>query len=302
VRLYLNAGAQLMRTIFGDSNLRFAVVAIASVLALGLSSGRAIAGDYSKSYTITSRPQVHVVTDDGSVNVSSGDSDQVEFHVEYQGWKLDKSLRIESHQEGDRVELTAHILGHTFLSIGNWRNLHIEVRVPKDADIQVETGDGAITAREISGSVDLRTGDGRVSVRDLKGSLRIRTGDGSVEGSNLDGQCEATSGDGRIHLAGRFDVLAVHSGDGSIDAAATSGSTLRSPWKIQSGDGGITLAIPGDLSADIDASTGGGHISADIPVAVDGVFSESHVRGKLNGGGPSLTVHSGDGSIHLTKT
>jgi DUF4097 and DUF4098 domain-containing protein YvlB len=278
------------------------VIIAASVLVLALSSAKVHAEDYSKTYGVTNRPQVHVVTNDGSVRVSSGNSSQVEFHVVYKGYEIDKTLQIESHQEGDHVELKARIVNHLHLSFGNWQKLQIEVRMPKDGDIQVETGDGSIKADNISGNVDLRTGDGGISVTDIKGSLRIHTGDGRVEGANLDGKCDATSGDGRIRLAGRFDVLGVDSGDGSIEATVTNGSKMEGPWKIHSGDGSVTLAIPGDLSADIDASTGDGHISADIPITVEGLISKSHIRGKLNGGGQSLTVHSGDGSIRLIKS
>jgi DUF4097 and DUF4098 domain-containing protein YvlB len=279
-----------------------AVIIAASVLASALLSAQVHAGDYSKSYSITNRPQVHVVTNDGSVRVSSGNSNQVEFHVVYKGYEIDKTLQIESHQDGDHVELQAHIVGHLHISIGNWQSLHIEVRMPKEGDIQVETGDGSIKAENLSGSVDLRTGDGSVAVSGIKGKLRIHTSDGSVEGSNLDGQCEATSGDGRIRLVGRFDALSVESGDGSIDATAINGSKMEGPWKIRSGDGSISVAIPGGLSADIDASTGDGHISTDIPVTVEGLISKSHIRGKMNGGGQPLTVRSGDGSIRLIKS
>jgi DUF4097 and DUF4098 domain-containing protein YvlB len=279
----------------------FHVIA-ASLLAFGLSTGQAHAGDYSKTYSITNRPQVHVVTNDGSVHVSSGNSNEVEFHVSSRGYEIDKTLQIESHQEGDHLELKAHIVGYLHISIGDWQSLHIEVRTPKDADVQVETSDGSVKAENISGSVDLRTADGSISVSGISGNLRIRTGDGSVNGVNLDGKCEAASGDGRIRLAGRFDVLGIDSGDGSIEATAINGSKMAGPWKIRSGDGSITVAIPGDLSADIDASTGDGHISTDISVTVEGLISKSHIRGKLNGGGQSLTVHSGDGSIRLSKS
>jgi hypothetical protein len=52
----------------------------------------------------------------------------------------------------------------------------------------------------------------------------------------------------------------------------------------------------------IDASTGDGHVSSDIPITMDGIMSKSSVRGKMNGGGSTLTIHTGDGSIHLKQT
>jgi hypothetical protein len=35
---------------------------------------------------------------------------------------------------------------------------------------------------------------------------------------------------------------------------------------------------------------------------VEGIISKSRVRGKMNGGGQELTIHTGDGSIHLRKS
>jgi hypothetical protein len=64
----------------------------------------------------------------------------------------------------------------------------------------------------------------------------------------------------------------------------------------------VDLDLPGDLQANLDASTHDGHISLGIPVTVEGTFSSSRVNGKMNGGGQAIVVRTGDGSIHLNKT
>jgi len=272
-----------------------------ALLATGLFAATAHADDYTKTYTVSNRANVHVDTDDGSVVVTTGDTKQVEFRVEYQGYTLDKSLHIDSSQHGDEVELTARIPHGFHISLGTMRRLHIEVRMPKDADLDVRTGDGSIKANNVSGTVDLHSGDGSISVSSLKGSVRIHTGDGSIEASEMDGKCDASSGDGRIRLSGRFDVLSAKSGDGSVVVEALHGSKLDSSWSITSGDGGIDVALPPDLPVNIEASSGDGRISTDIPITMEGVISKSRVHGKMNGGGSTLTIHTGDGSIHLKQ-
>lgn len=240
------------------------------------------AGDYNKSFVVANRANVRVDTNDGSVSITTGDTKQVEFHVEYQGYELNKNLTIESHQLGDEIELSARIPRWQF-SLGTIRRLHIEVRMPKDGDLHVKTGDGSIKAGGLSGNIDLSTGDG------------------TIEGSALDGKCDAVSGDGRIRLAGRFDVLRAKSGDGGIDVRALHGSKLDASWSIGSGDGSIDVALANDLPADIEVSTGDGSISSDIPITVEGSISKTRLRGKMNGGGQTLTIHTGDGSIHLRQ-
>jgi DUF4097 and DUF4098 domain-containing protein YvlB len=284
----------------GNTLRRSALIGIA-LLAAGLFAATVHADDYTKSFTVSNRANVRVDTGDGSVVVTTSDTKEVEFRVEYQGYVLNKSLEIESNQHGDEVELIARIPHGFHISLGMMRRLHIEVRMPKDADLQVRTGDGSIKANNVSGTIDLHSGDGSITVGSLKGSVRIHTGDGSIEASDLDGKCDASSGDGRIRLSGRFDVLSAKNGDGSVVIEALRGSKLDSSWSVTSGDGGIDVALPADLPANIEASSGDGRITTDIPITMEGVISKSRVHGKMNGGGSTLTIHTGDGSIHLKQ-
>jgi len=118
----------------------------------------------------------------------------------------------------------------------------------------------------------------------------------------LDGKVEADSGDGHIRLVGRFEALNVKTGDGSVDTRVLPGSKMATSWTLRTGDGSVDIALPPDFQADINATTGDGHISLGIPVTVEGTFSKSEIRGKMNGGGQTLTIHTGDGSIRLSKS
>jgi DUF4097 and DUF4098 domain-containing protein YvlB len=295
-------------------------IASAALLAVVALTPRASATDWTKNFTVTGRASVHVDTNDGSVRVTTGDTKTVDFHVDYEGYELDKSLHIEARQDGDKVELIARVVGHWGWSWGhNSHRLHIEVRMPKEADLDantgdgsveassingrviVRTGDGSIRANTLTGSIDLHTSDGSINVDTLKGDMRIHTGDGSIEARDLDGKLDADSGDGHIKIAGRFDALSIKTGDGSVDARVLSGSKMISSWSVRTGDGSVDLSLPGDFQANIDATTGDGHISLGMPVTIEGTFSKSQIHGKMNGGGQPLTIHTGDGSIRLSR-
>jgi DUF4097 and DUF4098 domain-containing protein YvlB len=293
----------------------------AALFALATLAPRAFAEEFSKVYSVTGRAQVRVDTNDGSVRIATGDSKQVEFRVIYTGYEINKNLHIDTRQDGDNVEINARVTGHWGFSFGgNHRNVRIEVRMPKDADLQVDTGDGAVEtqpingrvkihtgdgsvkAQAVSGNVDIDTGDGSITVEGAKGEIRLHTGDGHIDARNLDGRVDANSGDGHIKIDGRLDALNVKTGDGSIDARIEPGSKLVGGWSIHTGDGSVDMVLPPDLQANIDASTNDGHISLGIPVTVEGTFSNSQIHGKMNGGGQSLTIHTGDGSIRLSKS
>src|SRR6202035_784908 len=140
----------------------------ATLLAIAAATPSARAEDVTKSFTVHGRAIVHVDTNDGSVQVTSGDNKEVQFRVEYQGYELNKNLRVDSRQDGDKVELVARVSGHWGFSWGgHGRNLHIEVRMPKSGDLQVSTGDGAVEAASVDGNITVSTGDGSVKANDL---------------------------------------------------------------------------------------------------------------------------------------
>lgn len=278
-----------------------AIAVVAGMLGLW-GAVAAQAEEVAKTFPISGRARVHVETDDGAVRVSTGDIKQVEIRVEYSGYKLDKDLRVSTSQNGDSVDITVKT-GGTFWNWGSRHaSLRVEVHMPKDADLTVRTGDGSVEADSINGAVDVTTGDGNITVQGVKGNIRFHSGDGHIEARGLDGRVDASSGDGHISLEGRFDGLNIRTGDGSVNARATAGSKVQSSWTIHTGDGSVDMEIPGDLQADIDASTHDGHISLGLPVTVEGAISSSQIHAKMNGGGQSLTIRTGDGSIHLSKS
>jgi hypothetical protein len=76
---------------------------------------------------------------------------------------------------------------------------------------------------------------------------------------------------------------------------------MAGPWHIHTGDGSVSLRLPENFAADLDAHTGDGKITVDFPVTASGSLGGSELRGKLNGGGQTLVVRTGDGPIRLHR-
>lgn len=279
-----------------------AIGLVAGAVVLG-NGGAARADEVAKTFQVSGHAKVRVETDDGSVRVSTGDIKQVEIRVVYTGYKLDRDLHVSTTQNGDSVEVVARTGGGSFWDWGvRHSSLRVEVHMPKDSDLSVKSGDGSVEADSVNGNMDVTTGDGSVRVDGAKGYIRLHSGDGSIDARGLDGTVDASSGDGHISLEGRFDGLRIKTGDGSVTARAAAGSKVASSWTIHTGDGSVDLEIPGDLSANIDASTHDGHISSGLPMTMEGTFSSSKIQGKLNGGGQTLEIRTGDGSIRLNRS
>ena len=68
--------------------------------------------------------------------------------------------------------------------------------------------------------------------------------------------------------------------------------------EVDTGSGGVTLRIPGDLGAEIEADTGSGRI--DVEVAIDErTRRRTYLRGTIGDGPGSINVDRGSGSIRV---
>jgi hypothetical protein len=276
-------------------------VAWMSGLALvALAASPARGDEWTHQYPLKGRPELHVKTDDGSVRIETGTGSEIDARVTTVGWRVAPGeVTITESQTGDRVEIEVRLpKDHHGFGSGH-RSVNVILRVPKEADLTVHTGDGSIEVQPVSGQIDLSTGDGSITADGLQGGIHLHSGDGSIRATGLAGRLEASTGDGHMDVRGRFDALDLRTGDGGIEAAAEPGSRIEAAWSLSSGDGGITLRLPKGLDADIDAHTGDGGIVLDKPVTVTGSISPNAVRGKLGAGGLPLRIQTGDGGIRL---
>jgi hypothetical protein len=247
-----------------------------------LSALTARADDWNKNYPVSGKPDVRVDVEDGNIDVIASGGSEVRATVTTRGWKIGPDqVRILEEQSGDHVQIEIKVPHHGF-NIGP-HSLKLELTVPREADL------------------DLHTGDGNLAADGIRGRMHFSTGDGNIEARSLDGPLFAHTGDGNLKLQGRLEELEAGTGDGDVEVEAASGSRLGAGWSLHTGDGNLTLRCADDLSADLDAHTGDGKIRVEFPLTMQGQFRENRVSGKINGGGPTLKLRSGDGDIRIEK-
>ncbi|HTZ98284.1 MAG TPA: DUF4097 family beta strand repeat-containing protein [Terriglobales bacterium] len=257
-----------------------------AILALGLMAVPfARADEWSKTYTISGKPDLHVDTSDANLRVDTWDKNTIEVHVTTKRYKIGEGgIKIIEHQNGDSVDLEVRYPHHVFtIEFGNSR-VDVEIHMPREGQMNLHTGDGSIEVANFKGNMDLESGDGHQEITSADGTLRAKTGDG------------------HITVSGRFDGLELTTGDGRIEARALPGSAMTSSWTLHTGDGSVRLQLPDNFAADVDLHTSDGHINLDFPITVEGRLGEKNIHGKINGGGNLLTVHTGDGSIEIEKS
>jgi hypothetical protein len=126
-----------------------------------------------------------------------------------------------------------------------------------------------------------QTVNGDVDAQDLGADALVSTVNGSVDVSAA-GHVEASTVNGSIRAAmGRAD--------------------WSSEAEFSTVNGGITLTLPDNLSAEVSAETVNGDLETDFPLTVTGKFGPRHMRGTIGNGGRYLKLSTVNGSIHLRK-
>lgn len=257
--------------------LAFATLALAAT---------AQADQWTKSFAVSGKPELRVNTRDGNIRIDPWDKLTVDVQITTENWKIGQDgLEIRDHQVGNSVSLdvpTSRNEVHFGWGYHPQRRVDIVIHMPREARL------------------DLNTRDGNILIHNMKGDFTTKSGDGHQELSQIDGSLNAGSGDGSIELTGRFDRLHVRSGDGRVEARVLPGSKMAGDWSMRAGDGNIHVMLPPDFSADLEALTGDGHIDFELPVQMVGRMGRN-VRGKINGGGAVLNLHTGDGSIRVDR-
>ena len=120
-------------------------------------------------------------------------------------------------------------------------------------------------------------------------------GDVEVEDLASDVDVSSVNGDIEISTTGFAEATTVN---GSIDAAMEQ-YDIENGLSFTTVNGSISLDLPDDVDADLDARWLNGRLEADLPFERIGRVSRRSARGVLGDGGPELHITTVNGSIHI---
>lgn len=213
--------------------------------------------------------------------------------------------------------------------------VRFEIEVPSTFSLDLETAGGSIAVADVRGDTRLKTSGGSLRLTNVGGEVVARTSGGSIEAEALGGRADLHTSGGSIRLTDvggmvdartsggsitiedvRGDVVAHTSGGsirldaiyGTVDAETSGGSITADlavqpdgPVTLRTSGGSVSVSVPDDLRADLDAVASGGRVRSDLPITIQGSISKSRLQGTLNGGGPRLTLRSSGGGVHIRR-
>ena len=269
-----------------------------------------------KRFTVTGTPDLRLTTFDGAIEIRAGESDTIVVEIEKRGPTKEAidQLRVEAKQDGNRVDIAVKKPSHEIVFFGVGRmspTAKLIVTMPREGNVVAKSGDGSIRIEHVRGRLELRTGDGSIRATDIGGQLTLATGDGSVTLDEVAGDLDVDTGDGSVSVAGKLTTVKLHTGDGSITFRAAPGTAMKDDWSMTTGDGGVSLYLPADFGADLDAHTGDGSIRNELDLKAEAEADQDRgrdrdrdrdrrtLKGKLGAGGKLLRIRTGDGSIRI---
>lgn len=257
-------------------------------------------GDVNVSH-ISGRAEVEtgggrVTVDDigQSANISSGGGN---VHIGSVGGT------VQMRSGGGNVEM-ANAGGNALVTTGGG-NVNIDtVR----GDLVVETGGGNINVKTVSGGIKASTGGGSLDLGDIGGHVAAETGGGSIR-LRSGGGVVAETGAGVIQCYNVKRGMKASTGSGGITVEFVGKRSDFTSSHLEAGVGDIVVYLPSDLGVKVDANIdfANGHgIQSDfsgLRITQSDGFGPRQVsaEGNLNGGGPTLELHTTTGNIMIRR-
>jgi DUF4097 and DUF4098 domain-containing protein YvlB len=262
--------------------------------------GRQEDGEFSFDRTLSASGavQLAVSTGSGNIQLTRGSGNQVHIHghihVNHEGSE-ERAREIAANppieQSGDVIRVGQHE------DREQWHGISIdyEIEAPAGTLLNAISGSGDIVDEGVGQNAKLQTGSGDIRATGLEGQIVVKTGSGNIIAEQSgQGDVVAETGSGDIELKDIHGGFHGQTGSGDIKASGTPSAS----WTLQTGSGTIELWT-GNAPATLDASTGSGEVTTDHEMTVQGSFDHHHIRGNLNGGGPTIRVQTGSGEIHI---
>jgi len=273
-----------------------AITILIVLTALGASLARAEEATFTRDLTVTGRVDLTVATGSGSIHLTSGPAGSVHIFGRVKSSWGGSDAKVHEIADHPPIEQTGNIV-----EIGtrheNFHNISIdyEVQVPPDAFLIAETGSGNLTDDGVGANAKLNTGSGSIRATGLQGGFTLETGSGSIYAEQSGtGDVKAETGSGSIELRNLHGGLHAHTGSGSIKA----GGTPSESWRLETGSGSVEIWT-GTAAFTLDAETGSGSVRCDREIVSQGTMEHHHMTGKIAGGGPTVRIETGSGSIRI---
>jgi hypothetical protein len=241
-------------------------------VAVGVASGKA-SDEWQRSYSLPKGGRLEIINVNGKIEVSPASGSQIDV------WAY-REVRTRSEEEAKARLAKAQILE----DVGQ-DHVRIEAK-PNDQGVsfgphgrvtieyRVKVPTGLVTS--------FRTENGPVRLENIEGQITVASTNGPIIGRGLSGSVDASTVNGGIEIG-----LTAVNGDS----------------KLVTVNGPVTLIVSPDVSAEIEAAAINGGVTTQdgLPLTTSD-RTNKRVTGRMNDGGPRISVHTTNGGVRVGMT
>ncbi len=226
--------------------------------------------EITRSFQLPANTKVGVYNIDGSIEVTTSDSDKAEIHIlrlartkdTFEKQKAvikfeNNELEIYGNARERNTGIWDHITGDDEL------RSRVTLKLPRKIEFHTWGVNGQISLGEI---------EGRVEAGRINGKLLIAKAAGSAQFENINGKVEA----GIVNL--NKEGIEMHGINGNVD-----------------------LSFLGELNADIEAHGLNGRVNAELPNLTVTEQKHNNYRARIGTGGPEINVGGMNGNLTLLR-
>ncbi|HEY6272733.1 MAG TPA: hypothetical protein VIX19_12195 [Terriglobales bacterium] len=233
------------------------------------------------SGTLPARRVVRVKSSAGSIKVQGGTETSVSFTVREH---IRAATEEAAKKELSRLKFSTYSAGETVLRAecegSNHGYIDFDLQIPSQtAAVKLETDGGAVTAKNLSGRIDVATGGGDIWLDQIGGLVSVASGGGNIEIGKAGNDVSAATGGGNIHIDSAAGKVTANSGGGNLRVGEARVMFL------QTGGGWIQVS---KCQGQIKAETGGGSIE----------LKEILGAAQIESGGGGIRVGPIRGGVH----
>jgi hypothetical protein len=173
------------------------------------------------------------------------------------------------------------------------------VTVPERYHVEFRAGAGNVDVTDLEGDVEGRTGAGNVVIDRIVGPVDVSSGAGNIDIRDTSGHVWVQSGAGTVKLAGIRGRIEARTGAGNIEAIIE--GQLAGDSSFNTGAGNVIVYLSEYVEADVEGRASLGNAKTDFALRTRGKFMSKSFSGRLNGGGPELSLSSGVGNVSLRR-
>jgi DUF4097 and DUF4098 domain-containing protein YvlB len=146
-----------------------------------------------------------------------------------------------------------------------WWSVSWEIFVPQVSDVSLKANNGGINISDVRGQIHFEGNNGGVNLKRVMGDVTGKTVNGGIN----------------VEMAGS--------------------SWQGRQMELSTHNGGVTLAMPSNFSARVQAETGMGRIQSDFPMPQGEDRSARKMDFNVGAGGPPIHITTGNGGIRLKR-